>query len=245
MIREKGLGNVWQKLLLVVCLGLGFFARQTSVALVLFCLIYVLIKNKVKSLTFVSLLITLFYSVKSTPFIFSGHGNQVGSYLPVHQLFIGVGAYPNPFGIKPVSDNVGLDKYNQITNRNFNASPLELDWPSNLSLREDYDKVLLKEIKVMFNEHPFIYFRNAILNFLVGYSIGYTDAFPYWLKLIISLFGLVFACYLLYYRLYIDVLVIALSHVIFSPYFTPIPVFMFSTYILLIYALQKSLQLIR
>ena len=245
VIREKGLGNVWQQLLLLVCLGLGFFARQTSVALVLFCVIFVLIKYKVNSLIFVSLLITLFYLVKTTPFISSGDGNQVGSYLPVHQLFIGVGAYPNPFGIKSVSDNVGLDRYNQITNQNINTSPLESDWSYNLPLRENYDKVLLKEIKVMFIEHPFIYFRNAILNFLAGYSFGYTNAFPYWMKLIISSLGLVFACYLLYYRLYIDVLVIALSHVIFTPYFPPIPVYMFSTYILLIYSLQKSLHLVR
>lgn len=243
IVRERSMHGLQYQILLILLLIVGFFSRQTSLALILFFYAYTLRTYKRKAIVLVLFSIPLFYLVKSAPFMSSGKGNQVGGGLPIHQFYIGVGAYPNPFGIDHLTDNEGLDKYNHLTGQSINTSPLHSDWSYNDSLRADYNVVMLNEVKNMFETHPGLYLRNSVLNFFAGYSVGYIASLPFWLHLFISMTGFLFSIILLYKRLYFELLTIAISHIVFTPYFPPVPVYMFSTYILLVYALLKLINL--
>jgi hypothetical protein len=95
-----------------------------------------------------------------------------------------------------------------------------------------------------FKANPFLVFRNAVLNFLQSFSIGYINAGGWLLNLLSAGLGLIFLVVLFIYKKYIPALLIAFSGIGFTPYYPPIPVYMFGGYILIVFFSVEVLNLI-
>ena len=160
---------------------------------------------------------------------------------PWHTVFIGVGAYPNPYPyLQTLSDNTGMDLFRTEKDSTISSS-LEGKFVYDSSIQDAYLSFAREKYISILKERPLLLLRNAVLNFFQGYSAGHVSNFSFWLNVLISASGAVVFFFLLLRKEYFYLMAIGLSHISFSPFYPPIPVYMFGTYLLLVYAISKAI----
>jgi hypothetical protein len=145
-------------------------------------------------------------------------------------MYIGVGAYPNPYGIQ-LSDDSGYQLYEMRFGETLSAS-----LGGNLYLPEVYKtyRVLTKEVVLkQVQERPLLYLRNAVTNFAAAFSSGYINRAPSYVNYLSALLGVLLLWLLLRRDRYI-VLAIALISATYCLYYPPIPAYMYGNYLLLV-----------
>jgi len=153
---------------------------------------------------------------------------------PWHQMYIGIGAYPNKFGVTELSDNEGYKYFYQKTNTVINTDAINGNYNDPI-VREQYFNTLKSRYFEILIEKPSILLLNGLVNTLQVFSIGHIVDRPL-LNLINTLVGFLVFTFLIFTRQFVWVLAILASAGTFSLYYPPIPAYNFAAYLLLVFA---------
>jgi len=158
--------------------------------------------------------------------LFGGGGFQ---QRPWHTMYIGVAAYPNPY-MDEFSDNKGYELFYQKTGKHLTG-----DRMFDRQLYDEYSALMKAEFVKIARERPLMLARNAFINYLLSFSIGYIDGS---LKLTYAsaAAGACFLALLLWQRKFTFILATTLCVISMFPYFPPVPAYMFGSYIILVAA---------
>jgi hypothetical protein len=148
---------------------------------------------------------------------------------PWHTAYIGVGAYPNPYGIKGPVDSAGLDFYRETTGKQMSSDPITGSF-QNLQERDDYWRVLRARYFEILTESPFLIVRNAALNMAQSFGVGYDVKRP-WVAFPGTIFGLIMIGLIVLSRQWIWGIAILVYAAAFAEYFPPIPAYLFGAYL--------------
>ena len=149
---------------------------------------------------------------------------------PWHTAYVGMGAYPNVAGIE-LDDESGYSLFKQRTGIQIDTSPPCGNYYDQ-KVRDQYYGVLKERIFELAADHPVQLARNATLNVLQGYSVGYSVGHLR-LAYISALIGLVYLGALILHRMYLISALIFAGLAGFVAYYPPIPAYMFGNYLLL------------
>lgn len=156
---------------------------------------------------------------------------------PWHSVLIGVGAYPNPYEfLNKLSDNTGMDLYRKEKDPTLSSS-MEGKFVFDPAVQNAYLSFVREKYFSILREHPILLIRNACLNFFQGYSVGHVSNFSFLLNIIISLSGAGILLFLFWRKAYFYLVAIGFSHIAFTPFYPPIPAYMFGSYLLLGFAI--------
>lgn len=145
-----------------------------------------------------------------------------------HTAYTGIGAWPNPY-VTELSDNTGHRLYEEAYGEEHRSSV-----GGNTSdplMRKRYRKVTREAYMEVLERSPALLVRNAALNAMESFSIGYITA-SQTLSYVTAAVGFVYCTVLLLARRFRFVLAILASCVSFAVYFPPVPVYLYGTYIL-------------
>jgi len=150
-----------------------------------------------------------------------------------HTAYIGIGAYKNPYNIY-LSDDSAYDFFKKKTGIKINASIGGNYYETDI---RNLNRKLLKDkyISILRNS-PFLILKNAILNTLMGASLGYL-AKDKIINFFIAILGFLFLLTLFYYKKYVWILSILFSIITITPYYPPIPGYIYSMYLLQVLAI--------
>lgn len=144
-----------------------------------------------------------------------------------HTVFVGFGAYDNKYDIYLGDDrayqlyeNEMGEKLNVFVGGNYYEE----------EVIEQYTEIAKRESLLIIRDNPFLILKNAAVNTLEGYSIGYVNRGD-WLNYLIALSGLAFVVLLIYYKMYIWFLMIGFSLGAFTLYYPPIGSYMYGVYL--------------
>jgi len=146
---------------------------------------------------------------------------------PWHTMYVGIGAYSNPYNIK-LDDEEGYKYYKEQTGKIVNSSNIIKS-----DIKADYYKVLKRRYLDIVQENPLIIVKHLILNIAQSYSIGYKVGNT---KIIYAsaFLGVIMMLMLLYTKQHILFVAIGFAGGSFTPYFPPIGAYMYGSYILII-----------
>ncbi len=205
--------------LLSIIFAFIFIIRPSTLFISIFILVVIGYKEKSILNTILAIFLML-----GTGFLLKGETHN----RPWHTMYIGVGAYPNSYGIELV-DNYGYKKFEKETGtvtlggckRNDNYIKY-LDF-----IKDKYFEIIKKS--------PSLIIKNAILNILESYGLGYKANYLY-INYFSAFIGFILIVLLLYFKEYILFLAIGIASISFTPYYPPLGAYMYGSYILIIYA---------
>jgi hypothetical protein len=148
---------------------------------------------------------------------------------PWHTAYIGVGAYPNPYGIKGPVDSAGLDFYLKTTGKQVSNDPITGTF-QDLQERDNYWRVLRTRYFEILAESPFLIARNAALNMAQSFGVGYDVGRP-WVAFPSTIIGVVMIGLIILSRQWIWGTAILAYAAAFAGYFPPIPAYLFGAYL--------------
>jgi hypothetical protein len=147
---------------------------------------------------------------------------------PWHTAYTGIGAWPNPY-VHELSDAPGHELYEKAYGEEHRSGV-----GGNTSdpvYKKRYRKVTRESYLEILEKSPALLARNAVLNVLGSFSIGYiTKSLA--LSYLSSAVGFAYCLLLLAARRFRFVAAILASCVSFALYFPPVPVYVYGTYIL-------------
>lgn len=149
---------------------------------------------------------------------------------PWHTVYVGIGAYENPYGIDGPLDERGFDYYRDTTGVVIDMNPIDGTF-QDAAARERYWGVLRERYLEIAHERPLLLVRNAAYNTAESFALGY-DADRSWVTLLSGLAGLVMIGLIVASRAWIWGLGILCYAAAFTPYFPPIPAYLFGAYLL-------------
>jgi hypothetical protein len=147
---------------------------------------------------------------------------------PWHTAYIGIGAYPNPYGINKPFDNLGFDYYRAKTGKQMSTDPINGTF-QDAGARDDYWRVLRARYMEILERSPLLIVRNAVLNTVQSFGAGYAVDRP-WAVVPGTLAGLAMIALAVFCRQWIWGLGILAYAAGFTPYFPPIPAYLFGAY---------------
>lgn len=215
-------------------LALGFLVRPATILLILlFFGIYFLIESSWKAV----IAFVLFVSMITT---FSARkiGNSQTYW---HTIFIGIGAYPNPY-LKTLSDTEGFDFFRRKTGKTISNTLPGGNLYYDDSIRTLYIETIQSEFTRILQTKPEMFIRNAAFNFFQSFAFGYFVDLPRWVSYLSTLAGLVFIILLLINKQFLWIVAIAAGTLTFTPYYPPIQAYMFGSFILIVGACIGLLQ---
>src|SRR6266496_2709480 len=165
--------------------------------------------------------------------------NRPNEKNPWFTAYVGLGAYDNKY-VNKLSDNAAYDLYKKETGKPISASV-------GGNYYDDSTIIVFREILKnrwvnIFQSNPFYIIRNAALNFFSAFSIGYLSFANLSFKIIIACSGLFIFLWLIVKRKFKWIIIISFASLGFTPYYPPIPAYMFGSYILLFFALYELLK---
>ncbi len=166
-------------------------------------------------------------------FLFLSHSHSKNIW---HTLYIGVGAYSNPY-IKGLTDANGYRLMEAKT-----GLKLDIEVGGNYyidSIVDRYREVTRSEYLRILSESPLILIKHALINVLASFSVGYAYAMGDGVNYGIALSGLVLLGLLFRLREYWMILAIGISSIGFAPYYPPVQAYMFGSFILLSFVAAK------
>lgn len=155
---------------------------------------------------------------------------------PWHTVYVGLGAYPNDANIE-LSDESGYKLFLEETGIRMSTTPPNGNYYDE-AVRGRYYAVLKERLASYAREHPFQLVRNAVLNVLQGFSVGYPVghlALAYGSAFL----GLIVLAILALGRMYVTIALLLAGMAGFVLYYPPIPAYMFGNYLLLALALAS------
>jgi hypothetical protein len=204
-----------------IIFAFSYMIRPTVLLLVILFYILFAIKNDIKK-AFIGLVIFIGL-INIAPSLSIG---------PWHTMYIGIGAYNNPYNIQ-LSDEDGYKYYKEQTSKIVNSSNI-----MKTNIKNDYYKVLQKRYIKIVKENPLMICKNIILNTTQAYSFGYSHSLnqKFGNKIIYTsiLIGLIMIGLLLYTKQYILFFAIGFASGSFTLYYPPIISYMFGNFILLV-----------
>jgi hypothetical protein len=156
-----------------------------------------------------------------------------------HTVYIGVGAYPNPY-MQGLTDNNGYALY-----RRHIGESLSVSIGGNFYTKEvfeRYNHLLLDKYMQIVRQDLLLIIKNAFINFLQSFSVGYFVNAPVWVNYLSAGVGAIFLALLCIRKQFLWIMAIALNSLAFTPYFPPIQAYMFGGYILLVCAFVAQFQ---
>lgn len=216
--KKTGLNNLPWLYLLVTVLAAAFLIRQSTLIISLLIL-GVIAWQRRKLVPWAILFLFFIFAIAFK------NPSQ-----PWHTAYVGIGAYSNSAGIE-LSDQSGYKRFLEQT-----GIQIEIDSPYgnyyDPNVRERYYSNLRDGLINYAKEHPWQLAKNAALNVLQSFSVGYPVGHEK-LAYASALLGLIVFIILIKTRLYF-MLVLAFANVAgFAFYFPPIPAYMFGNYFLL------------
>jgi hypothetical protein len=157
-----------------------------------------------------------------------------------HTVYVGIGAYDNEFNIKSLSDNEGYKFYYEKSGLVVNTDLSSGNW-NDFRFRSKYNMRLKERYFEILFTNPFLLIRNAVLNILQVFSIGYIVGSKF-LQYINIITGLFLIFYLIKSGQIIWVISVLMSSIGFVFYFPPIPAYNFSAYLLIFLGLIFSFE---
>lgn len=227
LLRKDNIESVSRFVLLIfaVLLGIVVVARPSVLPITICLLLYAILRLKPKRWVLVGSAVTVLTAIM----LFAPtHRN------PWHTIYIGVGGYSNPFGITELSDNVGYNLFAAKTGTTLNVS-IGGNYYSGKT-QNIYGEITKEETLNQIKEQPWLYIRNAILNILQSYSIGYINGAPGWAHYLISLSGIFTILCMIYSKQYFLLLAIGISGIAFTLFYPPIQAYMYGSFLLLVVA---------
>lgn len=147
-----------------------------------------------------------------------------------HTRFIGLGAYPGT-GVIDVQDAVGFSEYRRRTGTKIDTNPITGNWGDpNVSMR--YAAVMGEAYWA--NANPTIIARNALLNFLQSFSVGYPYKSRGLAEMSVALGGATLFAFI-FTRQWRVIFAVCAIYATFGWYYPPIPNYMFGAYALIAY----------
>jgi hypothetical protein len=224
--------NLYSYILIGLLMAIALSIRPTFVLLLPLLFIWLFIKAQ-KTIALIFCILTM-----AITFLFINKSTDNKTIW--HTIYIGIGAYPNPYSINELSDNTAYELFFRETGQILDARPGGNFY--NKQVFTHYSNILKNTYLSILSSSPFLLLRNAILNFFQSFSLGYFVDYPLWVSYLSSLVGFTFFMLLLMKRHFIWILAIALNSLTFTPYFPPIQAYMFGGYILLVGAFIQLLQ---
>jgi hypothetical protein len=163
------------------------------------------------------------------------------SQLYWHTIFIGIGAYPNPF-LSSLSDNEGFDFFHKRTGLVISNTIPGGNIYTDHALRDTYITTLKNEYLSLWQTQPFLLIKNAALNFFQSFSLGYFVDYPLWVSYLSAATGFVFCLLLLLKKQYLWIIALAACSITFTPYYPPILAYMYGSFILIVAAFISLLK---
>jgi hypothetical protein len=212
-------------LLLCVALALVLLMRSTTVAAIaaFFGLAFIWFPSR-------KLYVTGLVAFMAT--VFTGYSPSEKNFW--HTAYVGVGAYPNSH-VKGLSDDNGYAHFEQKTGVPLNPSLGGNYYEAEVMAR--YRDISRDEFMRIVREDWSRLLRNASLNTIQGFTIGYLVGQTYAVHLMMASAGLAFFVLLLLTGQWLLTGFILLTIVTFVPYYPPIPAYMYGAYALLVVGL--------
>lgn len=223
----------WWVYLSVPVLIFSLLIRPTTLFLAMFFFFLAFFYARTNFLKINVLAASLLF-VLSLLFIFSSSSSS-----PWHTIYVGIGAYPNSVGVAALDDTEGFKYFFSQTKVEINAHSIAGNWNDPL-IRETYMDVLKNRYFEIVSESPFLLLRNAVLNTLQVFSIGFIVDRPI-MTSISTFIGFFVFTFLVYTRQFVWILAILASASSFALYFPPIPAYNFAAYLLLVLATNSGL----
>lgn len=148
---------------------------------------------------------------------------------PWRPVYVGVAAYQNPY-MNTLSDRAIYDLYMTKTGRPYRYGG------SDRAQEERLTRVLQEEVKTLWQQAPLLFVGHALLNTLLAFSTGYVTGGGDGLNYLLAFVGLLVLGWLMWQRRYAHVLAVLATVATFSPYYPPIPAYVYGAYLLLVMA---------
>lgn len=234
-------------------LALFYLKRRISLpavcAAVLVLYLAVLIRP---STIFVALLVfaLIFYSGNRLAAVIAGltfmamtlltSGHKEGKTSPVwHTAYVGLGAYSNTLGIS-LADESAFESYTRSTGTAVSTDPVSGTMAVPQS-RDVYYSFVKKRYLALANAHPWLVIRNAVMGSVQSFGPGYVVGHPL-LSILSMAIGTLVMGIAVRTGQYILVAGIAAYAVAFTPYFPPIPAYLFGAYLLTTLVLLTAIE---
>ena len=227
ILLNKKLHHTSTLLLSAILFALIYHVRVSTILLSTFTLLFSFYTiNIYKRILALALMFCVIYLLN--PSYLSKH--------PGHVMYSSMGAYPNS-PVQGFSDNISFENYAHDTGKQINY----------LSSPSMYDKeVIMGESKwgmakfIDFGRrHPLILLRNATYNFFESFAFGYFT-FSTILTYISAILGFLFFTLLLLRKKYNFILMIMAASLSFNLYLAPVPIYLFGSYIILLFAFLET-----
>lgn len=203
---------------------------RPTIILTVFLFLFIVFKKEKISHAIVVLIAVL------TPLTFAIKPTEKNFF---HTAYIGVGAYANPWSIK-LSDNDGYSlyerKYGEVLNASFGGNYYDSKTISK------YKKITEEQFFKNINQKPLLFIKNAVVNTLQGFSVGYFNGAHDWFNYILAILGAGNLVFLLYLRRWGAIILILSVVTTISPYFPPIPAYFFGGYLAVLFALYEIMR---
>lgn len=157
-----------------------------------------------------------------------------------HTIYIGIGAYANPYGLARLDDQVGFDAYREISGENISTHAIHGNW-RDPALRKRYNEAIKERYLEILRQSPFLLARNAALNTVQAFGVGYDVDRP-WSRPLTVAIGAAVIGLLLVGGQWIWCLAILAYAAGFSPYFPPVPAYLFGAYLMITLGVSAALE---
>lgn len=200
-----------------------FTIRPTILFLILFFYAVSIYLSKTKREIIVNISASLIFAICGLFII-----NSQVSHGPWHQIYIGIGAYDNNYGIQSFDDEEGYRLFFDVTGIEINPNPVDGNW-NEVEIRDMYANVLRNSYLEILKEEPIMLLRNALLNNILVFSVNSPKKITER-----TIIGLLVIIFLLLTKQYYIILAVFSSAISFSLYTPPVPIYNFAAYLLLV-----------
>ena len=162
---------------------------------------------------------------------------------PFHTAYIGIGAYHNHYGIHG-EDSDGFAYYRKNTGNTVSYNLIADNDLNNPKVLANYQSLMKKRYFEIIKESPWLLARNAVLNTIQAFGVGYDNHLVWTRPLTVGIGLLVIALFLFTKEWVWGIGVLAYASA-FTFYYPPIVTYLFGAYILTVlgfcFALEKLL----
>ncbi|MFN8165168.1 MAG: hypothetical protein U0X76_03090 [Bacteroidia bacterium] len=156
---------------------------------------------------------------------------------PGHVMYASLGAYPGS-PVRSFSDTTAFQDYSKATGINYSYQTTPGMYDAEVIMGEA--KWGYEQFVKFAKDHPFIILRNAALNFFEGFSAGYiTKSLS--LTYLSAFIGCCFFYYLIRRKQWKSIVLIITSFSAYFLYLAPVPIYLYGTYVLLVFGLLSCL----
>lgn len=224
--------NIFFQFLIAILLVIAFGTRSTVIFTILLIFLFLLIQKRIK------FFIPLIVSFVLIFFLYNKYFSFSKNYHPWHTAYIGLGAYPNPYGIKIASDDEGTDYFYSVTGKQLSNS-IKGNYYDENNLKE-YNKVLKERDFYILKSNPYIFIRNGILNYLQSFTFGTIVNRGYYINYLLSLIGFMVLIFLVFKKEFWGILAISSATLSFCLFYPPIIAYMFGGIFFVAFYLAKQ-----